>query len=79
MSTPSSSVGDSFCLNSREMYTCKCLTKSVLIKTRLESQTLEVGTMAHYGEKLMGVVVFAKVQGPKGSADFQTLQVRGPL
>ena len=36
-------------------------------------------TMVHYCEKLMGVVVFAKVQGPEGSADFQTLQVRGPL
>ena len=38
-----------------------------------------IATMVHYCEKLMGVVVFAKVQGPEGSADFQTLQVRGPL
>jgi hypothetical protein len=36
-------------------------------------------TLVHYCEKLMGVVVFAKVQGPKGSADFQTLQVCRPL
>ena len=26
--------------------------------------------IVHYCEKLMGVVVFAKVQGPKGSAEF---------
>ena len=32
--------------------------------------------MVHYCENLMGVVVFAKVQGPEGSADFQTLQFR---
>ena len=43
--------------------------------------------MVYYSEKLTGVAVFAKVQGQlkfesprtRGSADFQTLQVHGPL
>ena len=36
-------------------------------------------TMSHYLKTVMAVVLFAKVRGPEGSADFQTLLVQGLL